>query len=358
MTDKQQLISKQAVLELLKAAYDLIDSREGDLSTEDGDVATSELNAMIVADNLFCETFGEDRREAFDLIDSLFSVESVEAWRDLESFEKPKAGDRAFFDGSFNPELITEDTLEMVFTLFNANRCFVHRRVSLPMPDNNQQPFDKSDMSGAYVNGVTDVLSYILDNGEAIPEEELQRIGSHVISKAGDYSFFESAPDRKISHVKAMLEEIAHCLNHGFDVDWAKLAVAGVIDYIGGDSVPDNKVLVAPVDERYGDKRPKITSHMKAVCIGEFSFTTEETCICNDGIAENGAECEFCRGEYEYLQERFVPWDTCKEIYKAMVTAAFNELAATGKGEEPPSKIKKVDDIKSETETDPGNRQL
>lgn len=34
-----------------------------------------------------------------------------------------------------------------------------------------------------FINGVASTLAYILDNGEAIPEEELQRIGSIVLEK-------------------------------------------------------------------------------------------------------------------------------------------------------------------------------
>jgi len=36
-----------------------------------------------------------------------------------------------------------------------------------------------------FINGVASTLAYILDNGEAIPEEELQRIGAIVLERRG-----------------------------------------------------------------------------------------------------------------------------------------------------------------------------
>ena len=36
-----------------------------------------------------------------------------------------------------------------------------------------------------FINGVASTLAYILDNGEAIPEEELQRIGGIILEQRG-----------------------------------------------------------------------------------------------------------------------------------------------------------------------------
>jgi len=74
--------------------------------------------------------------------------------------------------------------------------------------------------------------------------------------------------------------------------------------------------LSAPVGVPEGYKlidmvRP-VTSEMKAICIGEFSFFTEEPEFNEDG--------EYT-GE-TYSKEHVVPWDVCKDIYKAMLSAA------------------------------------
>jgi hypothetical protein len=58
-----------------------------------------------------------------------------------------------------------------------------------------------------------------------------------------------------------------------------------------------------------------VNSEMKAACIGEFSFTTEEPEIDEDGDVT---------GE-TYLRKNTVPWDTCKEIYKAMLKVAASQ---------------------------------
>lgn len=54
-----------------------------------------------------------------------------------------------------------------------------------------------------------------------------------------------------------------------------------------------------------------VTSDMKAECIGEFSFPTEELKFDDDGNWVG-----------TYTRENVVPWDTCKAIYKAMLSAA------------------------------------
>lgn len=64
-----------------------------------------------------------------------------------------------------------------------------------------------------------------------------------------------------------------------------------------------------------------VTSSMKAACIGEFSFGITMACgECVDCGADS--DCPVCGGEVEYTQRITAPWDTCKEIYKAMLDAA------------------------------------
>ncbi|MBF2991408.1 hypothetical protein HKT22_01090 [Pseudomonas aeruginosa] len=64
-----------------------------------------------------------------------------------------------------------------------------------------------------------------------------------------------------------------------------------------------------------------VTSSMKAECIGEFSFYIRAACAeCLD--AGTDSDCHVCGGDIEYDQKIDVPWDTCKEIYKAMLAAA------------------------------------
>lgn len=55
-----------------------------------------------------------------------------------------------------------------------------------------------------------------------------------------------------------------------------------------------------------------ITSAMKADCIGEFTFETEEPRFNEDGEFQGDT----------YTRENVVPWDTCKKIYKAMLESA------------------------------------
>lgn len=71
--------------------------------------------------------------------------------------------------------------------------------------------------------------------------------------------------------------------------------------------------------------KPEITNLMKANCIGEFSFEVETVCgVC----ATNGPDgaCEVCAGAIEYVETQTVPWDTCKEIYKAMAVEASKSV--------------------------------
>lgn len=77
--------------------------------------------------------------------------------------------------------------------------------------------------------------------------------------------------------------------------------------------------LSIPVDLRTG--KPMVSSDMKAECIGEFSFETEQTCYhCYE--IEKDKDCEVCGGEVNYQQKVTVPWNTCKDIYKAMAAEA------------------------------------
>lgn len=68
----------------------------------------------------------------------------------------------------------------------------------------------------------------------------------------------------------------------------------------------------------------KITNLMKADCIGEFSFETEELCPrCSLHLHENYDDVDavcLCGDSDDrlYYHKRVVPWDTCKEIYKRM----------------------------------------
>lgn len=61
--------------------------------------------------------------------------------------------------------------------------------------------------------------------------------------------------------------------------------------------------------------RPKVSSAMKAGCIGEFSFTIE--------VPEIDEEQEFTGQMMD--REVTVPWDLCKKIYKAMASRAMQD---------------------------------
>lgn len=60
---------------------------------------------------------------------------------------------------------------------------------------------------------------------------------------------------------------------------------------------------------------PKISNYMKAQCMGEFYFAQEEPEIIE---TEKG----FVVTGNTYLREFGVPWDVCKQIFKAMSKAA------------------------------------
>ncbi len=88
------------------------------------------------------------------------------------------------------------------------------------------------------------------------------------------------------------------------------------------------KTAEIPLDDRYNVHKPKITNGMKGACIGELSFTTEEPCpkctLHLEGHYDD-VEC-LCDGSEDGVYERkiVVPWNTCKEIYKAMAMVAIN----------------------------------
>ena len=71
---------------------------------------------------------------------------------------------------------------------------------------------------------------------------------------------------------------------------------------------------------------PKITTNMKAQCIGEFTFTITEPCpkcACHLDDHYDDIMC-MCNNSEEAIYEReiVVPWDVCKDIYKKMVMIA------------------------------------
>lgn len=66
-----------------------------------------------------------------------------------------------------------------------------------------------------------------------------------------------------------------------------------------------------------------ITNKMKSDCIGEFSFEIDEACsACSFHGSQE--ECEVCGGEIEFTRVVTVPWDICKDIYKAMLKSRCN----------------------------------
>lgn len=71
--------------------------------------------------------------------------------------------------------------------------------------------------------------------------------------------------------------------------------------------------ITVPRDPR--TKKAQVTSKMKAICIGEFSFEREVSYVDEEGNYDDG------------LEKITVPWTTVKEIYKAMVRAAERTAA-------------------------------
>lgn len=65
----------------------------------------------------------------------------------------------------------------------------------------------------------------------------------------------------------------------------------------------------------------RVTSDMKAACIGEYRVTVTHSC---SACAFHGSqdECEVCAGDIEFERNHDIPWDTVKRIYKDMLSAA------------------------------------
>lgn len=62
---------------------------------------------------------------------------------------------------------------------------------------------------------------------------------------------------------------------------------------------------------------PVITEKMKFHNIGEHSFIIEAECgECIDVGPDK--DCYVCSGKIIYERQVVVPWETCKQIYKAM----------------------------------------
>ena len=84
------------------------------------------------------------------------------------------------------------------------------------------------------------------------------------------------------------------------------------------------KTMAVPLDPRYDQQNPMITTTMKKYCNGEFTMTTEEACpVCYHGMDATDVDC-MCGGSDDQMYERknSVPWDLVKDIYKKMATMA------------------------------------
>ena len=78
------------------------------------------------------------------------------------------------------------------------------------------------------------------------------------------------------------------------------------------------KTIQIPIDQR--TDKPLVTTAMKGACIGDFKFTRQNACAkCFELADEN---CDVCGGKIDYIETIIVPWDVCKEIYKAMAIEA------------------------------------
>jgi hypothetical protein len=82
------------------------------------------------------------------------------------------------------------------------------------------------------------------------------------------------------------------------------------------------KTIQIPIDERTG--KPLVTSAMKTACLSEFTFPMHR--VCHECFEEADENCDVCGGEIDYVDQITVPWDTCKEIYKAMSLEAAKDL--------------------------------
>lgn len=65
------------------------------------------------------------------------------------------------------------------------------------------------------------------------------------------------------------------------------------------------------------EDRVKITSEMKATCIGEFKLIYQMHCPeCDED--EPDPDCGICLGMFEYEQGLVIPWTEMKDIYEMM----------------------------------------
>ncbi len=147
---------------------------------------------------------------------------------------------------------------------------------------------------------------------------------------------------RKLRAIQDWLRGQANCAEGGAFTNTDRKTVENYLRYLDGIEAVDvgHSVdldmerdlvhqLLAKIDTaraQGGAVEPVITNEMKAECMGEFEVSVTQDCgrCLVEGLDEN---CEQCDGELVYQRIVTVPWDLCKEIYKAM--AKFDPSRAT-----------------------------
>ena len=126
------------------------------------------------------------------------------------------------------------------------------------------------------------------------------------------------------------LEEAANCINHWHDSGPDGMVVSS--DHVRNlwQVLNETKSQSLQHIQAEAVEKAKVTSQMKADCMGEVSFVIENGNCCPQCWHEQDDDCDICHGESgESGSSNLtvqVPWDTMKDIWKMMNQSYAREL--------------------------------
>ncbi|MFV9464789.1 hypothetical protein ACNUI5_25500 [Pseudomonas aeruginosa] len=201
----------------------------------------------------------------------------------------------------------------------------------MPLPevvgwmDNTGRPV-KGGPSGRYHQALVTLAQYQCDVGALQAEIERERLYREILCSANaglaekvDHLGGElDAAQARVAELEMLLRKLSTNGLMQFSTADEEMAVQAAL---GGAPVAQAQHSVPEGWKLVPSDKGCVTSSMKAECIGEFSFYIRAACAeCLD--VGTDSDCHVCGGDIEYDQKIDVPWDTCKEIYKAMLAAA------------------------------------